>query len=60
MSFSVSGPNKEDPSYAIFGGINEDQIVGGIKGLKKIQTFAYSLYILCQHTYIYQEHAHLL
>jgi hypothetical protein len=41
LSFSVSGPNKEDPSYAIFGGINEAQIVGGIPGLKKIQTFAY-------------------
>ena len=41
VSFSVSGPNKEDPSYAIFGGINENQIVGGIGGLKKIQTFAY-------------------
>jgi hypothetical protein len=41
ISFSVSGPNKDDPSYAIFGGINEAQIVGGIPGLKKIQTFAY-------------------
>ena len=30
ISFSVSGPNKEDRSYAIFGGINENQIVGGI------------------------------
>lgn len=41
VSFSTSGPNKEDPSYAIFGGINEAQIVGGINGLKKIQTYAY-------------------
>jgi hypothetical protein len=36
VSFSVSGPNMDDPSYAIFGGINERQIVGGIAGLKKI------------------------
>jgi hypothetical protein len=41
VSFSVSGPNKQDQSYAIFGGINEAQIVGGLGGLKKIQTFAY-------------------
>jgi hypothetical protein len=41
VSFSTAGPNKDVPSYAIFGGINEDQIVGGIKGLKKMQTFAY-------------------
>jgi len=36
ISFSTSGPNREEGSYAIFGGINEDQIVGGIRGLKKI------------------------
>lgn len=41
VSFSISGPNKNDQSYAIFGGINENQIVGGIKGLRKISTFAY-------------------
>ena len=41
VSFSISGPNMEDPSYAIFGGINADQIVGGVDGLKKMQTKAY-------------------
>ena len=41
ISFSTAGPNKEEKSYAIFGGINEEQIVGGVRGLKKMQTFAY-------------------
>ena len=41
VSFSVAGPNMDDQSYAIFGGINSDQIVGGIQGLKKMQTMAY-------------------
>ena len=35
LSFSTSGPNKDETSYAIFGGINEAQIVGGIPGLMK-------------------------
>ena len=41
VSFSVSGPNMDDPSYAIFGGLNPEQIVGGTDGLKKMQTMAY-------------------
>jgi hypothetical protein len=38
VSFSTSGPEIEDQSYAIFGGINPDQIVGGINGLHKMDT----------------------
>uniref|UniRef100_A0A7S3FSR3 Peptidase A1 domain-containing protein n=1 Tax=Strombidium rassoulzadegani TaxID=1082188 RepID=A0A7S3FSR3_9SPIT len=30
-----------DQSFAIFGGVDPDQIVGGLGGLKKIQTMAY-------------------
>jgi hypothetical protein len=41
VSFSISGPNMDDPSYAIFGGINSDQIQGGVEALKKMQTKAY-------------------
>jgi hypothetical protein len=41
VSFSVAGPNMDDQSYAIFGGIDEGQISGGIGGLKKMQTMAY-------------------
>lgn len=41
VSFSVSGPEIEDQSYAIFGGLNPDQIVGGTAGLRKMQTMAY-------------------
>ena len=33
VSFSIAGPNKDEKSYAIFGGINPEQIVGGLKGL---------------------------
>ena len=36
VSFSISGPDSSDSSYALFGGINEGQIVGGVGGLKKI------------------------
>jgi hypothetical protein len=41
VSFSISGPNMDEPSYALFGGLNPDQIEGGINGLKKIQTMSY-------------------
>ena len=33
VSFSIAGPTKDEKSYAIFGGINPEQIVGGLKGL---------------------------
>lgn len=36
VSFSIAGPESSEPSYAIFGGLNADQIVGGVGGLKKI------------------------
>jgi len=36
VSFSVAGPNMNDKSFAIFGGIDESQIVGGVAGLKKM------------------------
>ena len=38
MSFSLSS---DQPSYAIFGGINEDQIVGGKSGITKMATMDY-------------------
>lgn len=38
VSFSFSGPGQSDGSYAQFGGINENQIVGGAGGLEKMQT----------------------
>lgn len=41
VSFSIAGPESSESSYAIFGGLNADQIVGGVSGLKKIQTMAY-------------------
>lgn len=40
LSFSVAGPGK-DSSYAIFGGINENQIVGGLAGLSTMKTISY-------------------
>ena len=36
VSFSIAGPESAENSYAIFGGLNSDQIVGGVGGLKKI------------------------
>lgn len=41
VSFSVSGPGGDEESYAQFGGINPDQIVGGVDGLTKMKTMAY-------------------
>ena len=41
VSFSISGPESDESSYAIFGGLNQDQILGGVTGLKKIETMAY-------------------
>jgi len=41
VSFSIAGPNMEDTSYALFGGISPEQIVGGVGGLKKMSTYAY-------------------
>lgn len=36
VSFSIAGPESSESSYAYFGGLNADQIVGGVGGLKKI------------------------
>lgn len=36
MSFSIAGPESSESSYAIFGGLNDAQIVGGVGGLQKI------------------------
>lgn len=44
VSFSVAGPNMDDQSYAIFGGLQAEQIVGGTDGLRKMQTTAYRPY----------------
>ena len=41
MSFSFAGPGGDEQSYAIFGGLNEDQIVGGKSGIKKMATMDY-------------------
>lgn len=37
VSFSTGGSGTgDDQSYAIFGGLNGEQIVGGVNGLKKM------------------------
>ena len=41
VSFSIAGPDSDDSSYAIFGGLNQDQIVGGAGGLHPMSTMAY-------------------
>jgi hypothetical protein len=40
VSFSTAGPG-EPGSFAIFGGLDPNQIVGGVQGLHKMQTLAY-------------------
>lgn len=44
VSFSIAGPNMDDQSYAIFGGLQPEQIVGGTEALKKMSTTAYRPY----------------
>ena len=44
VSFSVAGPTMDDQSYATFGGMNPEQIVGGTAGLHKMSTTAYRPY----------------
>ena len=44
VSFSIAGPNMDDQSYAIFGGLDPNQIVGGVDALKKMSTTAYRPY----------------
>lgn len=44
VSFSIAGPNMDDQSYATFGGMNPEQIVGGTAGLHKMSTTAYRPY----------------
>lgn len=41
VSFSVVGAGQSGESYALFGGIEFDQIVGGQRGLKQFKTVAY-------------------
>ena len=40
VSFSIAGPGQEG-SYANFGGIDSDEIVGGVQGLAKMDTLSY-------------------
>jgi hypothetical protein len=40
VSFSTAGPG-EAGSFAVFGGLDPNQIVGGVQGLHKMQTLAY-------------------
>lgn len=44
VSFSIAGPTMDDQSYATFGGMNPEQIVGGVEGLHKMPTTAYRPY----------------
>jgi len=41
MSFSFAGPGSGDSSYAILGGLNESQVVGGRAGIIKMATMDY-------------------
>lgn len=39
VSFNLATRDIEDQSYALFGGVNSSQIVGGLSGLKTYQSF---------------------
>jgi hypothetical protein len=43
VSFSITGPGMSEQSYADFGGFDEDQVVGGRDGIKKMATMGYRL-----------------
>jgi len=43
VSFSINSIEMSDQPYALFGGYNSSQIVGGSKGLKKFKNFQNSL-----------------
>lgn len=39
VSFSISGSDQDDSPYALFGGVNSTQIVGGEAGLTAFKSF---------------------
>jgi hypothetical protein len=39
VSFSISTKDMDEEPYAFFGGVNANQIVGGIEGLKHFTNF---------------------
>ena len=39
VSFNLATRDIDDQSYALFGGVNSTQIVGGVKGLRTFQNF---------------------
>ena len=39
VSFSIATRDMDDQPYALFGGVNYTQIVGGVSGLKTFQSF---------------------
>ena len=39
VSFSISSKDMEDEPYALFGGVNATQIVGGVEGLKQFENY---------------------
>ena len=39
VSFSISSLDMDDPPYALFGGVNSTQIVGGTDGLKSFASY---------------------
>lgn len=43
VSFSVAGPSWSEKSYADFGGFDENQVVGGRNGIRKMATMGYRL-----------------
>ena len=39
VSFNIASKDMEDEPYALFGGVNSTQIVGGVDGLKTFSNF---------------------
>jgi len=39
VSFSIASQDMKDESFAVFGGVNSGQVVGGLDGLTKFQSF---------------------
>jgi hypothetical protein len=43
ISFSIASADQGEQPYAIFGGVNEQQIVGGLQGIMTAKVFANNL-----------------
>ena len=39
VSFNIASKDQDDEPYALFGGVNSTQIVGGVEGLKSFNNF---------------------